>query len=277
MCDLLAVSRSGYYASFKRSQSPRQRENARLVEEIQRVHKTSRRTYGYPRIHAQLKREGFTYGRHRIARLMRENNIQAKIFKRYRRIARTKPLREVAPNRVQRNFHTPKPNRVWAADITHVGTRSGWLYLGVVIDLYSRRVVGWAMQSTMTDQLALDALKMAILNRSPKEALIHHSDQGGQYLSEIFQQTLLNHDIQCSMSRKGDCYDNAVVESFFKTLKHELIMDQRYRTREEARASVFEYIEAFYNRERLHSTLGYLSPVDYEERAYTKQVSTKPG
>ena len=266
MSDVLGVSKSGYYACLKRNQSSRSQSNARLVQEIQRVHKDSHRTYGSPRIHAQLVLENVPCGRHRVARLMKSHGIQGKVYARYKSYARMKPKKDVAQNRLNRQFNVPEPDKVWAGDITCFWTSSGWLFLAVILDLYSRKVIGWSMHGRMTDKLVLGALEMAVLNRSPKENLIHHSDQGSQYMSEAFKTELKDHRITPSMSRRGNCYDNAVVESFFKSLKYELVKDRVFETREDARREVFEYIEVFYNRRRLHSTLGYLSPVEYERR-----------
>ena len=205
MCDTLQVSKSGYYASRTRPESPRRQANARLVEAIRRVHQESHRIYGSPRIYAQLVREGVACGRHRVARLMHQQGIQGKVYVRYKRLARMKPTKDVAPNRVNRQFTVPEPNRVWAGDITCFWTGAGWLYLAVILDLYSRKVIGWSMHGRMTEQLVVSALDMAIISRAPAPTLIHHSDQGGQYLSEAFKHRLKAHRITPSMSRRGDC------------------------------------------------------------------------
>ena len=272
MVEVLAVSKSGYYAFMKRAPSARTRANAALLGQIRRVHEASHRTYGAPRVHAQLLQERIPCGRHRVARLMRQQGVQGKVYVRYVRLRRLKPRKQMAENLLGRRFHVPEPNRVWAGDITHVWTSTGWVYLAVVLDLYSRRVIGWSMRGSMTERLAIDALEMALLGRDHRhESLMHHSDRGGQYLSQAFTHTLTAHQIRASMSTTGDCYDNAVVESFFKTLKYELSKDRTFKTREDARQAIFEYIEVFYNRKRLHSTLGYLAPVEYERTSVSNQ------
>ena len=265
MCKVLEVSKSGYYAWARRLTNRRSQANARLVEEIKKVHIESRKTYGSPRIHAELIRQGIPCGHNRVARLMRLNYIisQRQFHRRQRHAA--PHGRSQTSNLVNRNFRVTKPNHVWAADITVLWSGSGWLYLAVVMDLYSRRIIGWAMQKRMTDDLVISALDAALGQRKPKHGLIHHSDQGSQYASESFGRVLRENFILPSMSRKGDCYDNAVVESFFKSFKTELCKEARFKTREEARAMIFEYIEVFYNRKRIHSTLGYRSPVEYEK------------
>lgn len=271
MCQTLQVSKSGYYAWSKRPSSRWFQANARLVEDIKKIHTESRKTYGSPRIHAELVRRGIQCGHNRVARLMRLNYIVSQRQFRRKRTLATSHGRSLVTNLVNRNFDVDKPNHVWAADITVLWSGSGWLYLAIVMDLYSRRIIGWAMQARMTDDLVINALETALGQRKPENGLIHHSDQGSQYASESFRYALQKHCIAPSMSRKGDCYDNAVVESFFKSLKVELCKEMRFKTREEARSKIFEYIEVFYNRKRLHSTLGYQSPVEYEKRNLTKQ------
>jgi len=267
MCRVLNVSTSGYYAWRNRSVSQRAKDNDQLVTQIREIYQQSRKAYGSPRVYEALKTEGIPCGRHRVARLMRNHRIVALRQPQYKRISRTKHGRGLTPNLVNREFDVPVPNKVWAGDITCFWTGSGWLYLAVVLDLYSRRIIGWSMGGRITEALTINALKMAVMTREPKSALIHHSDQGSQYSSEAFQQVLRENNIEGSMSYKGDCYDNAVVESFFKTLKAELPKEERrFQTREMARAKLFDYIEVFYNRRRIHSTLGYVSPVEYEKR-----------
>ena len=270
MCEVLEVSTSGYYAWLKRPISQRVKTNTVLVEQIRKAHQQSHQTYGSPRIHAALIKEGIICGHNRIARLMREQGIFSKRHIRYRRRSLTSHGRSDARNLVNRRFDVDQPNRIWGADITYFWTGSGWLYLAVVMDLYSRKIIGWTMRSRVTEELAVDALEMAMIARKPTETLIHHSDQGSQYASHTFRAKLQEYDILCSMSYKGDCYDNAVVESFFKTLKSELAGGIRFKTREEAKSRIFEFIEVFYNRKRLHSTLGYLSPVEYELQNMSK-------
>lgn len=269
MCRGLEVSRSGYYAWKTRSESPRAKENKQLIEQICEVHAKSRRTYGSPRIHKALQNQGIWCGRNRVARLMRINGIIAQRQLRYKRSTATKSGRIFAENLLKRQFNVDVPNRVWAGDLTCLWTGSGWLHLAVVMDLYSRRVIGWAMSRRMTEELTKSALNMALMNRRPQGELIHHSDQGSQYSSQTFRGLLTQHGIQPSMSRLGNCYDNAVVESFFKTVKIELVKERRFKTREEARTMLFEYIEVFYNRKRLHSTLGYMSPAEFEAKNLT--------
>lgn len=270
MCRVLQVSKSGYYAWAGRPMSQRAQTNARLVDEIKTAYVENRKAYGSPRIHIALRRKGILCGHNRVARLMRLNYIIAQRQFRRKRHQATAHGRNLVANLVNRNFRVPKPNRVWVADITVLWSGSGWLYLAVVMDLYSRRIIGWAMQKRMTEDLAVNALRMAVDQRNPEKGLIHHSDQGSQYASDSFRKELTSGSITPSMSRKGDCYDNAVVESFFKSLKAEIQKENRSRTREETRSRIFEYIEVFYNRKRLHSTLGYLSPVEYERIGLTK-------
>lgn len=265
MCEVLGVSRSGYYAWRRRPRSLRDETNAELTETIRRLHEESRRVYGSPRIYAALRRRGIACGRHRVARLMREEGIRSTTKRRFRYIATKREETPAAPNRLERCFRAARPNRVWASDITIVKTAEGWLHLAIVLDLYSRKVVGWATSRAVTQTLALEALAMALAVRKPKPGLVHHSDRGGQYLSASYQHLLDDHGALCSMSRPGNCLDNAVAESFFHTLKTELVYQQHYRTREEARLAIFEYVESFYNRTRLHSTLDYRSPEEYEK------------
>jgi transposase InsO family protein len=264
MCEVLGVSRSGYYAWRRRPRSLRDESNARLTETIRGIHEQSRRIYGSPRIYAALQQRGIACGRHRVARLMREEGIRSKTKRRFRSIATKREEAPAAPNRLERRFTATRPNRVWASDITIVRTAEGWLHLAIVLDLFSRKVVGWATSTAVTQTLALEALQMAFATRKPKPGLLHHSDRGGQYLSAAYQHLLDEHGARCSMSRPGNCLDNAAVESFFHTLKTELVYQQHYRTREQARLAIFEYIESFYNRTRLHSTLDYRSPEEYE-------------
>jgi len=266
LCRVLGVSRSGYYAWANRKPSKRDKENLLVLQEIREVYLISRKAYGSPRVHAVLKKEGFDWGRNRIARLMKMAGIRALRQYYYRRCTLTNHGRMRTQNLVNQNFDVQKPNHIWASDITQFRTGAGWLYLAVVMDLFSRRIIGWSMQSHLREELAIDALKMAIQERGDQTPTIHHSDQGSQYSSRAFMAELKEHRIQSSMNQRGSCYDNAVVESFFKTLKAELVRTVRFNTKEEAKAKLFEYIEVFYNRKRLHSTLGYKSPVEFEGR-----------
>ena len=267
MCRVLGVSRSGYHAWRTRPLSSRGEEEWQLVQTIERLHGESRGTYGSPRIHAALDAmdEGVC-SLPRVARLMRKHGIRAKTKKRFKATTDSKHKLPVAKNLLNRNFDPEAPNKAWAGDITYLWTREGWLYLAVVMDLCSRRVVGWAMEETLSRDLALKALRMAIKARQPDAGLMVHSDRGGQYASNDYQALLKLYGAVCSMSRKGNCWDNAVVESFFGTLKQEHVFFCDFQTREEARRSVFEWIEGWYNGRRIHSTLGNMSPAEYERR-----------
>jgi len=273
MCRALEVSRSGYYAWRKRPASRRSMKNRLLLERIKEVHKNSRKTYGSPRVHRQLLAEGERCGRGRVERLMSANGIRAKQKRKFVATTDSKHDLPVAENILQREFHVEEPNRVWLSDITYIPTDEGWLYLAGVLDLCSRTAVGWSMGESLETGLVLDALKMAHQRRRPGDGLIHHSDRGSQYASDDYGDLLKSYGMQMSMSRKGDCWDNAVMESFFGTLKKELIHNRRYRTRAEARQDIFEFIEVFYNRERLHSSLGYMSPADYEKQIAVKHAA----
>ena len=267
MCGLLNVSRSGYYAWRARPESPRAKRDRELMPKIRRAHARSKGVYGSPRVHAELAADGVRVGRHKVARLMRLARLRGCPKRRFRVTTQRDPSHPVAKNLLRRNFSADAPNQRWASDITYISTHQGWLYLAVVMDLYSRRIVGWSMSRWMSRRIVLAALRMAIDARQPEGALIHHSDRGGQYTSDDFRDALARHGIECSMSSSGNCYDNAVVESFFGLLKRERVNRVRYRTRDEARADVFDYIEVFYNRKRRHGYLGNISPADFEERS----------
>ena len=267
MCRLLAVSASGYYAWRARPESARAQRDCELMAEIRRVHEASKGVYGSPRVHAELVAGGLRVGRHKVARLMRSARLRGCPKRRFRVTTERNPAHRVANNLLKQNFTTKAPNQVWAADITYISTAEGWLYLAVVMDLYSRRIVGWSMGRWMGRHLVVDALRMALAARRPDGPLIHHSDRGGQYTSDDFRDALAKYGIECSMSGSGTCYDNAVVESFFGLLKRERVNRVRYQTREEARADLFEYIEVFYNRKRRHGYLGNVSPADFEEQS----------
>ena len=267
MCRLLGVSASGYYAWRTRPESPRAQRDRELLAMIRRIHAASNGVYGSPRVHAELVAEGVRVGRHKVAHLMRLARLRGCPKRRFRVTTQRDPAHPVAQNLLKQNFAAPAPDRRWAADITYISTRQGWLYLAVVMDLYSRRIVGWSMSRWMSRRLVVDALRMAVDARQPAEALVHHSDRGGQYTSDDFRDELAKHGIACSMSSAGNCYDNAVVESFFGLLKRERVNRLRYRTRDEARADLFEYIEVFYNRKRRHGYLGNISPADFERQS----------
>lgn len=266
MCQLLDVTRSAYYAWHPEKSGVRELENRMLVEQIRKEYKTSRQTYGSPRIQASLMRKGIACGRHRVARLMRKAGISPQKRHKWYPVT-TQRQRGVipAPNRLNQDFSATKANTKWVSDFTYVDTAEGWLYLAIVLDLFSRKVVGWAMAEQMNTALVETALRMALRARQPAAALLHHSDQGSQYTSAVYQSKLVDAHIQLSMSRVGNCYDNAVAESFFGTLKAECVIKQ-FATHAEARTTIFEYIEVWYNRQRLHSTLGYLSPVEFEQQ-----------
>ena len=265
LCDVLGVSPAGYYAWRARPESRRAAADRELVEDIRRVHRDTRGRYGSPRIHVELKAQGRGVSRGRIERLMRHHGIRA-IMARPRRV-RTTDSRHglpIAPNLLGRNFFAAAPNRIWLADITYIETDQGWLYLAAVMDLYSRRIVGWAMADHLRADLPLAALKIAISGQRPGAGLIHHSDRGVQYASADYRKVMQSAGFRASMSRKADCYDNAPMESFFHTLKTELVHHRHYATRAEAKRDIFAYIEGFYNRTRRHSAIGYISPIEME-------------
>jgi transposase InsO family protein len=273
LCQVLGVSRAGYYAWHARQQrgpSRRAQADALLAQVIHQVHQTSRACYGSPRIHAELRDRGVACSRKRVARLMQRQLLKGKTRRRFRVVTTdARHAEPVAPNHLARRFAVTAiggPDRVWAADYTFLPTRQGFLYLAVVLDLYSRRVVGWAMHHTQDHGLVLDALTMAVSQRQPAPGLVHHSDRGRQYASAAYQAALARRGVRASMSRVGDCWDNAVVESFFATLKTELVDGADWRTREEARQALFGYLEVWYNRRRRHSTLQYQSPAQFELR-----------
>jgi putative transposase len=265
MADLLGVSTAGFYAWRDRPISERQQRRDRLLVEIKAIHEEFKGRYGSPRIHAELVDREHGCCVNTVAEVMRQAGIRAKTARKFKHTTDSNHKRPVADNVLDREFEVDAPNQAWVADITYIPTREGWLYLAVVEDLYSRLIVGWSMDSTMTSRLVVDALEMAVARRLPGEELLAHSDRGSQYASEHYQQLLGRYGIQCSMSGVGQCWDNAPAESFFASLKKELVHDEDYQTRAEAIASIFEFIEVFYNRQRRHSTLGYVSPAEYEQ------------
>jgi transposase InsO family protein len=268
LCRVLEVSTSGYYAWCDRRPSLRSQQNERLVEAMRKVHREVDPAYGSPRMHTELLANGFECGRHRVARLMRQHGLVARPTVRFRRLTKAGKRVPAAPNILDRQFTVSAPNRVWASDITYIQTAEGHLYLAVVLDLYSRRVVGWAMTERLGAVLVTTALRQALQRRSVKPGLLHHSDRDGLYSSAAYKHLLAEHAMTSSMSRKGNCYDNACVESFFATLKTELVAFERFESRAQARQKLFVWIETKYNRSRRHSTLGYISPVDYEHENY---------
>lgn len=267
LCDALGVSRSGYYAWLARKPSDAEVRREELTEQVKQIHAEVKGRYGSPRIHAELVDRGHECSVNFVAQVMRDAGIAAKTKRKFRQTTDSNHTLPVAPNVLDRDFNPEEPNTSWVADVTYIPTREGWLYLAVVEDLFSRRVVGWSMDATMTSRLVVDALEMALAARLPgssSSALVAHSDRGSQYASELYQRRLSEEGIECSMSRRGNCWDNAAMESFFASLKKELVHDEDYATREQAKASIFEYIEAFYNRVRRHSALGYVAPEKYE-------------
>jgi transposase InsO family protein len=268
MCRALKVMRSGFYAWVKRKPSARQIRQQKLLVKIQQIDREHDGRYGSPRVCRALQIDGEHVSRNTVARLMRSAKIRAKTRRRFfPRTTDSRHAQPVADNLLDRDFTASAPNQKWLADITYVDTDEGWLFCAAVLDCYSRRIVGWAMSEAMPTDLVSDALKMALLQRQPGGDLLHHSDRGSQYASDEYQSLLARHGISVSMSHTGNCYDNAMMESFWATLKTELVHQQEYRTREQARQSIFEYIEVYYNRKRLHSSLGYVSPEQFEEAA----------
>lgn len=265
MCRVLKVSRSGYYAHCAREDSPRRRCNQVLLSRIRTIFEHSGRTYGVRRIERALRAQGVCAGRNRIWRLMREGGLRVKTRRRFRVTTNADHKRPVAPNLVRQNFTASAPDRLWTGDITYIWTAEGWLYLAVVLDVFSRRIVGWSMMSRMKDDLVIAAFNNALLRRSPKSGLVFHSDRGSQYCSNRYRELISQAGGRQSMSATGSCYDNAVTESFFGTLKRELVHHFAFGTRQEAKSRIFAYIEGFYNRQRLHSAIDYLSPEQFEQ------------
>lgn len=274
LCRVLAVSQSGYYAWRVRPSSPRSEANDCLTRRIREIFCASDKTYGSPRIHVDLLAEGIQCGVHRVARLMREAGIRAEVVRRFKVTTDSGHDLPVFENRLNREFRAENADRCWVSDITYLWTGEGWLYLSVILDLFSRRVIGWSLAPTLHKEIVLDALEMAVSGRRPEAGLLVHSDRGRQYASGSYQERLLQAGAICSMSRKGDCYDNAVAESFFATLKKELIHRRRFETRATACCAVFEWIEVWYNRRRRHSSLGYLSPVEFEQAAREREAES---
>ena len=267
MCRVLGVSRSGLYAWSRRGESARHASDAELSERIRAIHASSRSTYGSPRVHQALRREEVRVGRKRVERLMQRDGLRGRIRRRFRRTTDSNHALPVAPNTLNRQFAVDAPDRIWAGDITYIRTRDGWGYLAVILDLHSRLVVGWALADHMRTELVETALIAALGKREPSPDLLHHTDRGSQYASRSYRGRLEALGIAVSMSRRGDCYDNAVVESFFGSLKQELVHDARWTDLVDARAAIHDYIEVFYNRQRLHSSLGYRTPAEADQEA----------
>lgn len=270
LCTVLGVSRAGFYAAQQRPVAAHRCEDQQLAVHVAAAHAASRKRYGSPRVYRELQAQGHEVGRHRVARLMREQGLRARAKRRFQRTTDSQHGLPVAGNVLDRQFTATAPNMAWVSDITYLWTREGWLYLVVILDLFSRRVVGWALHDRITRQLALDALAMALRHRQPRPGLVHHSDRGSQYASGDYRAVLAAHGIVCSMSRRGNCWDNAVAESFFSTLKIELAHDADWRTHADARTEVAEYLEIFYNTQRRHSVLDYVSPAAFERQHGSK-------
>lgn len=274
MFRVLKVSSSGYYAWTKRGPSNRQLREVRLTDSIKKYHARSRQIYGYRKVHEDLvQEEGQNCSDELVRRIMRKNGLRSKVKRKFIATTDSGHSYSIAPNRLNRNFRARERNRKWVGDITYIRTQEGWLYLSIIQDLYSRKIVGWSMSEKINSTLVCDALKMALQSRRPGLELLFHSDRGVQYAAEQYQELLVRNKVLCSMSRKGDCWDNACAENFFSRLKSEHVQDQIYATRHEARQDVFWYIEVFYNRSRRHAALGYVSPVDFEEQIGEKKAA----
>lgn len=267
MCRVIGVSKSGYFSWSKRDASPREVRKTELVVKIERIHQGSRNTYGSPRVYQTLKGMGEKCSKSMVERLMRESGIRSKMRRKFKATTNSNHGLPVAPNLVKRDFTAKAPNRLWVTDITYLWTDEGWLYLAAIIDVFTRKVVGWAMKDRLTLPLALEALDMAVTRQRPGPGLVHHSDRGCQYAARDYRGALERLRMICSMSRRGQCWDNALMESFFHTLKTEHVYHERFTTRQQAKSSVFEWIEVFYNRQRIHSAIGFVSPECYERRA----------
>lgn len=264
LCRVLEISKSGYYKWVGNNRFSKKDEYRALVDKIEKIHSDSRKTYGSPRVFQKLKKAGEKISKNTVAKLMNENNIKAKTKKKFKLTTDSKHKLNVSPNLLARNFNPESINEAWCGDITYIHTNEGWLFLATVIDLYSRKIIGWSMNKRMKKSLVVDAMKMALGQRKTAVGLIFHSDRGSQYCSREFRKVLKRYGIKQSMSRKGNCWDNAVAESFFSTLKKDLVFHEEFETRAEAVRKIFEYIEVFYNRERIHSVLDFKSPIEYE-------------
>jgi transposase InsO family protein len=273
LCSVLSVSRSGFYAWRGRPKSARAKADAQLAVELAAVHRRTRGRYGSPRIHAELRARGHRIGRKRIERVMRERGLRARHKRRFRRTTESNHSFAIAPNVLQRDFQPASPNAAWVTDVTYIATDEGWLYLAAILDLFSRRVVGWAVSATNDTALALTALQDALEARRPPAGLIHHSDRGSPYASDEYRMALKHHGVVASMSRRGDCWDNAPAESFFATLRVELTDHERYASRAAATVSIGDYLDGFYNTVRRHSHLGYVSPIEFELKERIREIA----
>lgn len=272
MCELFSVSRSGYYAWINRPISPRNKENKKLGENIIHIYSNHRGKYGYPRITKELNKTGINCGKNRVYSIMNKLSLKAKNKKKFKVTTDSKHKLPTYSNVINRDFSATSINQKWFTDISYIHTGEGWLYLAIVIDVYSRAIIGWSMSNTIDKKLVCNALNMALWRRHFPKGVIVHSDRGSQYCSAEYQSILRNHGLVCSMSRKGNCWDNAIAEAFFSILKTELVYDYKYKTRQEARNSVFKYIETYYNQLRIHSSIGYLSPMEFESRIKENSV-----
>lgn len=268
MCKVLGVSKSGYYTWLKRPKSKQLKRKEKLIGQIKRVYLESRRNYGSPKITKQLNSEGVSVSQKTVSRIMQKEGIRSKTVRKYKATTNSKHTLPIYPNLLDQQFKVERPGQAWVADITYIWTSEGWLYLATVMELFSRRIIGWAMGDRMTKELVLMALKRAIQTQTLTPGLIHHSDRGSQYASKEYQQILQNSGITTSMSRKGNCYDNACIESFHSVIKKELIFHEKYKTRDQAKKSIVEYIVSFYNYKRIHSFTNYMSPIAYEKQYY---------
>jgi len=266
MCEVLKIKRSSYYDWLKRPESNRKKDDKKLLKEIQRIHKKSYETYGIRRTKAQLNKEGIICGKNRVAKLMRENGIYSRLKRKFKATTNSNHNYPVAPNLLNQDFQSDVPNKKWVGDITYIPTDEGWLYLSGIEDLFNRKIVGWSFSNRITKELTISSLKQAIGKEMPGSGLIFHSDRGSQYAAYAFQDELRKYDIRQSMSRKGNCYDNACMESFFSSLKKDIIYGRKFKTREEAKVLIIEYIESFYNNRRLHSSLDNMSPNEFSSQ-----------
>ncbi len=273
MCQVLGVSKSGYYEWRDRPVSDQSKRKQKLTAQIKRIFIASKKRYGSPKITQVLRNEGVPVSPKTVSRIMKENGLRSKTMKKYKATTNSKHSHPVYPNLLNQDFRADKPGQVWVSDITYIWTREGWLYLATIMDLFSRRIIGWAMSHRMTKELTLTALRRAINQQTPQKGLIHHSDRGSQYAAKEYQALLRKHHITTSMSRKGNCYDNACIESFHSVIKKELIFHEDYQSREEAKRSIFSYIMTFYNSKRIHSTIGYMSPMAYE-KMYLRKIAS---